>query len=163
MNPWICKNRSYEQSTVARINNWRVNFNCIQLYSELAGQTSRSNNATFLLIQVLRTFSQFISVRYRYQNPVVLRSCFKVCFAFFPLQVYDAVAWRKDSPETWARCLSSPSCFQPALRTRPATGAQGETHFLSVPGASSVMGVLNIIFCAPETIREVRECGEILK
>lgn len=67
-------------------------------------------------------------------NPVFcqcLRSCSKLSFVFPRSQVYDAVAWGQDSPETWARCLPGPSCFQPALRTWPATGTQGETRLFS--------------------------------
>lgn len=46
-------------------------------------------------------------------------------FVFLRRQVYDAVAWGKDPPETWTRCISGSGCFQPALRTRPTSGAQG--------------------------------------
>ena len=35
------------------------------------------------------------------------------------------MAWGEDSPETWIGCLSGSGCFQPAVRTRPAPGAQG--------------------------------------
>lgn len=54
-------------------------------------------------------------------------------FIFAVSQVYNAVAWGEDPPETWAGCLSGSGCFQPAVWTWPAPGAQGVALLPSHP------------------------------